>query len=99
MEISEQINHDASNRRVVLCGSMSAYGEMKQVEDALVAQGVRVVLPEADDHIRGALSQDAFEQFKREVSFAHLRKIRHPTTFAVLAVNVNRHGILDYIGP
>jgi len=42
---------------------------------------------------------DALEEFKRRVSFAYLKKIRHPSTFAVLAVNLDRHGIPNYIGP
>jgi len=96
---SDQISVDASHRRIVLCGSMSAYGDMQRIERELVSRGVRTVLPEADEHIREALSEEAFEQFKREVSFAHLRRIRNPATYAVLAVNVDRHGIADYIGP
>lgn len=88
-----------SNRRIVLIGSMSAYPELLDCASALNAEGIATVVPEPEDEVVQQLSLFEFEAFKRRVSFAHLRKIRNPRTYAVLAVNVDRHGILNYIGP
>src|SRR5262245_28418343 len=92
-------NTEVPPRRIVLCGSMSAYDAMLRLVRALRDEGVRIVVPVAEDHIKPQLNPEAFERFKRDVSFAHLRRIRDPRTFAVLAVNVDKHGIRDYIGP
>lgn len=96
-------NRDASqfrsNRRIVLIGSMSAYPEVLDCAIALNAEGIATVVPEPEDEGVQQLSLFEFESFKRRVSFAHLRKIRDPRTYGVLAVNVDRHGILNYIGP
>lgn len=88
-----------SNRRIVLIGSMSAYRELLDCASILNAQGIATVVPEPEDEAVQQLSLFEFETFKRRVSFAHLRKIRDPRTYGVLAVNVDRHGILNYVGP
>lgn len=88
-----------ATHRVVLCGSMGAYGDILNISSQLNKLQVPTVIPEAEDASILGLSADAFEQFKRRVSFQYLRKIRDPRTFAVLAINVDRHGIPDYIGP
>lgn len=88
-----------TNRRVVLCGSMGAYVDILGISSKLNEFQLPTVVPEVEDEIVQRLSADAFDEFKRKVSFQYLKKIRDPRTFAVLAVNVDRHGIPDYIGP
>lgn len=88
-----------SNRRIVLIGSMSAYPELLDCASVLNSEGIPTLVPEPEDEVVQQLSLFEFEAFKRRVSFAHLRKIRDPRTYGVLAVNVDRHGILNYVGP
>ncbi|MCX4151509.1 MULTISPECIES: hypothetical protein [Paraburkholderia] len=78
---------------------MSAYPELLDCASVLNAEGIATVVPEPEDEVVQQLSLFEFETFKRRVSFAHLRKIRDPRTYGVLAVNVDRHGILNYVGP
>ena len=88
-----------TERRVVICGSMSFYGEMLRIQDELLEQDVKSITPDAEDEIRPTLTLDQFEKFKRRVSYAYLRKIRDPRTYALLAVNPDKYGIEHYIGP
>ncbi len=88
-----------TTRRVVLCGSMGAYSDILAISSHLNKLQVPTVVPEIEDENVQRLSANTFEDFKRRVSFQYLKKIRDPRTFAVLAVNVDRHGIPDYIGP
>lgn len=88
-----------TNRRVVIIGSMSVYDRMTAIANELHAAGIQTVVPEAEGEAIRQMSLFDFEQFKRRVSFAYLRKIRDPRTYCVLAVNLDRHGILNYIGP
>lgn len=86
-------------RRLVICGSMSAYSLMLKVQDCLRAQDIATIVPEPEDEHTSTLSQESFESFKRNVSSAYLRKIRDPDTYGILAVNPDKHDIRDYIGP
>ncbi|WJD72162.1 hypothetical protein QQ994_09980 [Pseudomonas asiatica] len=88
-----------SDRRVVLIGSMGVYGKMVDIAKMLSEHGVNVIIPEAESSLIHQLSLFDFEEFKRNVSFAYLRKIRDPKTYAVLAINLDQHKILNYIGP
>jgi hypothetical protein len=88
-----------STRRLVLIGSMSAYAEILRIAGDFARSDIAAVVPEAEGDVVRQLSLPDFEQFKRNVSFAYLKKIRDPRTYAVLAINVDRHGILNYIGP
>lgn len=92
-------NLRSNRRRVVLIGSMGAYQHILDVAQQLATIGIDTVIPEAEEQAVQQLSLPEFEQFKRRVSFAYLKKIRDPRTFCVLAVNVDRHGILNYVGP
>lgn len=92
-------NFRANRRRVVLIGSMGAYRHILGVAEQLATAGVDTIVPEAEDQAVLQLSLPEFELFKRRVSFAYLKKIRDPRTFCVLAVNLDRHGILNYVGP
>ena len=86
-------------KRVVVCGSMAFYGYMLRVKEHLERSGVPVALPDPEDDHIGALGQAEYERFKRRVSLAHLRRVRHRDTFAILVLNLDKHGTPDYIGP
>lgn len=88
-----------TTRRIVVSGSMGVYGSILEVATSLASLQIPAVVPESEDDSVRQMPFDAFEEFKRRVSFAYLKKIRHPSTFAVLAVNLDRHGIPNYIGP
>jgi len=88
-----------SGRRIVLIGSMGVYPQIKEYAEKLGALGIHTIMPEADHEAIQQLSLFEFEHFKRRVSFAYLRKIRDPRTYCVLAVNLDRHGIMNYVGP
>ena len=88
-----------TNRRIVLIGSMGVYSNVLDFAGRLNSSGINTIVPEEEDSAVQQLSLFDFEQFKRRVSFAYLRKIRDPRTYCVLAINLDRHGILNYIGP
>ena len=88
-----------SGGRVVLCGSMSTRSVMEQVVEDLDAIGVPSVLPDRDDSLHRSKSWDEAVKIKRAASIRHLRRVTAPSTCAVLVVNTNKHGIMDYIGP
>ncbi|HEY3782162.1 MAG TPA: hypothetical protein VGL56_13850 [Fimbriimonadaceae bacterium] len=77
---------------------MSAYANMVTLSRLLLREGVHCILPASEDSIHASLSQSEYQEFKRRVSFSYLTKIRDPRTFALLAVNMDKHGIDDYIG-
>ncbi len=93
------VNQLQTSRRIVLIGSMGAYYHILEVAHQLNSAGIPAVVPDAEDEAVRQMSLSAFEDFKRRVSFAHLRRIRDPRTYCVLAVNPDRHGILNYLGP
>lgn len=86
-------------QRIVICGSMSFYGDMLEIQSMLKEKSILSMVPEAEDQYVAALSEENFTAFKRRVSFQYLRTIRAPETVAILAVNVDKHGISGYIGP
>lgn len=103
MQSKEQSNSTPpqlrSDRRIVLIGSMGVYGKMLDIASVLASHGVNAIVPEAENNVVHQLSLFDFEEFKRNVSFSYLRKIRDPKTYAVLAINLDQHRILNYIGP
>ncbi|UIN30524.1 hypothetical protein [Microbacterium binotii] len=84
--------------RLVICGSMRAYDTMQEVHRMLVAHGVDAILPEPDALPLRA-STDEVDEAKRSASKKHFDSIRAEHTYAVLVVNVDKDGELDYIGP
>lgn len=88
-----------ATKRIVLIGSMGVYHQILDVAQRLGNFGIQAIPPEPEEEIAQQLTLFDLEQFKRRVSFAHLRKIRDPRTYCVLAINPDRHGILNYIGP
>lgn len=85
---------------VVICGSMSALGTMHRIAQALRHEGVPALVPDTDDaaHWDLASPQDLLT-LKRVASITHLKRVKAQRTAAVLAVNLDRHGVHDYIGP
>lgn len=93
------ISKGCFKQRIVICGSMSFYGEMLEIQNFLKNNGVLSIVPEAEEQYSTVLSKENFEAFKRRVSFRYLKKIRALETVAILAVNRDKYGIRDYIGP
>lgn len=91
--------YEPTKRRIVIIGSMSVYENMVNIAAKFNALGIRTIVPESEGEVVRQMSLSDFDQFKRRVSFAYLKKIRDPRTFCVLAMNLDRHGILNYIGP
>jgi hypothetical protein len=84
---------------LVLCGSMSALGTMHRVAQRLLDHGLPAILPPVDDDSWDYATPQTLLSLKRSASLAHLKRVRARRTAAVLAVNLDRHGIHDYIGP
>ena len=98
-ESKPMISKGRFKQRIVICGSMSFYGEMLEIQNFLKNNGVLSIVPEAEEQYAAMLSERDFEAFKCRVSYQYLKKIRAPETVAILAVNRDKHGIRDYIGP
>jgi hypothetical protein len=88
-----------ADRWVVLCGSMSMYPLMLEEERYLKAAGVTTRLPIPEDDIQPRMTPEEYTAFKRTASLAHFQAIADPRTFAILAVNGDKRGVRDYIGP
>lgn len=96
---SRTSSHFEWKPRIALCGSMSVYPCILDQQSCLANLDVRTIVPDPEDDVAEDLGPREFDEFKRRVAFAYLRKIRDPRTFAVLAVNCDNHGIPNYIGP
>lgn len=86
-------------KRIVICGSMSSYGQMLELQNELSSNNVSSIIPSNDDDKVLSLTQLQFEIYKRKISFRYLKKIRHPSTWAILIVNPKKYDIKNYIGP
>jgi hypothetical protein len=84
--------------RLVICGSMAAVPHMWSLEDEFRENDIGCVVPQPDGHLWENRSIEELQLLKRRASMAHLRKIRDRRTVAILVVNVERHGIANYIG-
>ncbi|HUV04339.1 MAG TPA: hypothetical protein VMX94_04455 [Armatimonadota bacterium] len=86
-------------RRIVLCGSMSNYGDMLSCLQYLQARGIPCIGPQPDEDASTAqMSDSQFLDFKRRISRAYLIEIRRAATFGILVVNTPKRGIPNYIG-
>ena len=88
-----------TERRIVICGSMSMHSRMLEEQRELEEADVPAVLPPADEHIMPGLAEREYHAAKREAALAHFHKVMDPLTVAVLAINADKHGVRDYIGP
>ncbi|MGA8349008.1 MAG: hypothetical protein WB773_14575 [Isosphaeraceae bacterium] len=88
-----------TERWIVLCGSMSMHARMLEEKQYLEEAGVTVILPPAEDPVMPGLGEEEYQAVKRKAALAHFRKVMDPKTFAVLAVNADKHGVRDYLDP
>ena len=86
-------------KRIVICGSISFYSESIRIQRILRESDILSLIPTDDDEIKNRISEEMFQDYKRKASFDHIKKIRDPRTFGILAVNFNKYDILHYIGP
>ena len=82
-----------TERWIVLCGSMSMHARMLEEKQYLEEAGVTVILPPAEDPVMPGLGEEEYQAVKRKAALAHFRKVMDPKTFAVLAVNADKHGV------
>lgn len=94
----QDLIHSKLSRRIVVCGSMSAYSVMAQMEDQLRQHDVLTAIPNSEDHVKPLLAAESWEVFKRNVSMGHIRRVRDPRTFAILVINLDKYGVSNYIG-
>ena len=83
---------------VVICGSMSHYQSMANIQKALYKESIISEIPKPDSAVYMNL-ESCIPEVKRQASMAHIKKIRSPWTHAILVVNLDKHGIDSYIGP
>lgn len=76
-------------KRIVLCGSMKLKEKIFEVEEYLKNKGYEVVVPK----------EFRVEMTKEDASKLHFDEIANENTDIVLAVNVTKNGIENYIGP
>ena len=76
-------------KRIVLCGSMKLKEKIFEVEEYLKNKGYEVVTPK----------EFRVEMTKEDASKLHFDEIANEKTDIVLAVNVTKNGIENYIGP
>ena len=84
--------------RIIICGSMTYYHQMQEIQIQMKECGVKSYIPDPDDGFHFDSSPEQMSSIKRALSRAHIKRIRHPETFGILAVNLDKHGIHDYIG-
>lgn len=83
-----------------MCGSMSFYIDMMTQAHILRAEGIDVEIPISENAYHESISDASFQIFKRKASMKHIRKIRdNEKTFGILVMNIDKHGIPNYIGP
>lgn len=84
---------------VVICGSMTHFGRMQQLQLALDSRTVASVVPEEENGLRAAsLSPEDFLLYKGAVSERYFRIIRQRSVFAILVANETKGEIANYIG-
>jgi hypothetical protein len=91
--------------KIVICGSASFVGEMKDIKKKLQKMGHEVVLPHGiskfnlnshDDAQRLKTSSNYIQKIKPELARLHFDEIKKGD--AVLVINLEKHGIPNYIG-
>ncbi len=76
-------------KRIVLCGSIKLKEKIFEVEEYLKNKGYEVVTPK----------EFKVEMTKKDASKLHFNEIASKNTDIVLAINVTKNGIENYIGP
>lgn len=86
------------NPLIVMCGSMSQYPYMLELQTRLKQLDIQCIVPELETERHAAMSAKEFSKFKRLASERYFRKIRRRNVWAVLIVNMPRKRRPNYIG-
>jgi hypothetical protein len=82
----------------VICGSMSHYRYMLDIQSELSAWDIDAIVPADETALPQNLSVKQFSAFKRIVSERYFRVIRQRDVIGILVANNPKHGIANYIG-
>jgi len=72
---------------------------MLEQKRVLGKAGVRAILPDSDTDLFSQLTKKDIQIAKRRASMKHIRRIRDQKTYCILVVNLDKHGVSNYIGP
>ncbi len=99
--IKEQPSPAAQSQRViVICGSMSHFSLMLQLQHQLRSYGIDSIAPEDERHLAQlSLSERDYAKMKRRMSERYFRIIRRRNVHSILVANYEKHGRANYIGP
>lgn len=84
--------------KIVICGSMSQYGCMLDIQSELNDWEIKAIVPADETTLPRNLSPKQFFAFKRAVSERYFRTIRQRDVLGILVANNPKHGIDNYIG-
>ena len=93
-----KLKNEMNAKNILICGSMMFYDKMLEIASYLKTRGVSTVIPKEEITERETLSEEEFNAFKRKVSNQYLSKIRESSTYAILVLNQEKKGALNYIG-
>jgi len=91
--------------KIVICGSVNFPEKIREIEKGLKDRGHEVVVPYSiikhrlksyDDALKLKESEEHIKTEKPELTRRHFDEIKNAD--AILAVNVEKHGIKNYIG-
>lgn len=98
-ELSTTSLHKLRKKRIVICGSMTFYAEMVEIQDMLRKVFVNAIIPLTDHDFSQITDAKAWNRQKEIMSQKYIRKLRDTKTYGVLIVNYDKNGIQNYIGP
>ena len=91
--------------KIALCGSLNFADEMKKIEERLTAKGHEVILPASikDFSINNSKVADEFKidrkkYMDRKPHYTKMHFDKIVNSDAILVVNLEKHGIENYIG-
>lgn len=85
------------SQRIVICGPVSFYSTMVEISEELRRFNIPCILPDLPQALPDGQPID-LARSQRILSLRHIRRIRDQRTRAILAVNLDKHGVIDYIG-
>jgi len=88
----------SADSRIVICGSMAALPEMQDVQSQLKEAGITAMIHDPGDDDWARLNRQQLAQAKESSSRRQMSSICARETIAVLLVNPDRYGAMDYIG-
>jgi hypothetical protein len=84
--------------RIIISGELSAFRQMLHIQRQLAGLGVPALLPDAIDPTQ-ALGLGKRREHRTRASFAHIARIRSPSTSVLLAINPDSYDEPNYISP